>query len=228
VHRQDWFAVAVEVLIVVLGVVIGFQVTAWGNGQAARRDEQELLRGLRAEFLEVSEGIEAQVGKHRHVELAVAAVLRSLKQAEAAGAARTPVPDSTLAWALVPTTTQFSQGILSGTLVTGRLNLIRNLELRTALSDWNGVLADVTEDEFAARELVMKQLDPILWRGMDVSSFRRYAHHSGALPAAEAGAVSDVPVDLETIGALSARLYWQQHIVREFDGPAAEVQHILG
>ena len=31
VRRQDWLTVVVEIAVVVIGVVIGFQVTAWGK-----------------------------------------------------------------------------------------------------------------------------------------------------------------------------------------------------
>ena len=36
-RQQNWFAVALELVIVVLGVVIGFQVNAWGAAQADAR-----------------------------------------------------------------------------------------------------------------------------------------------------------------------------------------------
>lgn len=71
VREQNWFAVVLEVCIVVLGVVLGFQVTAWGDERAMR-------------------------------------------------------------------------------------------ELRTALSEWEGVLADVTEDEVQSRDIVVFQLEPLL------------------------------------------------------------------
>jgi hypothetical protein len=227
-RRQDWFAVALEIAIVVLGVAIGFQVTEWGIARAEREEEQELLRGLRAEFVEVAAGIEVQAAKHRHVQAAVETVLQSLRDARRRGAGAAPIADSTLAWALVPTTTQFSQGILAGMRSTGRLGLIRDLELRTALAEWEGVLADVTEDEAAARAIVTQQLDPILWSRMDVSSLRLYSHYLGTLPAAQSGNISEVPADFETIGAFAVRRYWQEHIILEFDGPAAEVRRILG
>ena len=78
-----------------------------------------------------------------------------------------------------------------------------------------------------ARKLVMDHLEPILWRRMDVRPYHRYAHNLGTLSRADAEAVSDVPVDPERIGVLAARLYWQQHLIREFDGPRRETQRIL-
>lgn len=227
VQRQDWFAVALEVLIVVVGVAIAFQVTAWGNERAAKAEEQKLLRGLQSEFFKVAAGVDAQIAKHRRIEAAVATTLATLKQAQSAGAAHGSVADGTLAWAFVPTTTQFSQGILSGMLRTGQLGLIRDQDLRTALSEWDGVLADVTEDEVNARDLVVNHLGPILWSRMDISPFHRYAHVEGTLPQGEADAVSNVGADVETIGVFASRLYWQQHVIREFEGPRAEARYIL-
>ena len=43
---QNWTAVALEFVIVVAGVVIGFQVTAWNGEQTARADEARLLSQL--------------------------------------------------------------------------------------------------------------------------------------------------------------------------------------
>ena len=225
--EQNWVAVLIEVGIVVLGIVIGFQVTAWGNERAARAEERALLLGLRSEFQGVLAGIAEQVAKHRRVESAVVSILDTLAKAERSGERTGAVPDGTLAWALVPTTTYFSQGTLGGILVSGRLGLIRDRELRTALAAWGGLLADVTEDENASRDIVINQLEPTLGSGMDIRAFRRYAHHLGTLPPSEAGASSQVPADLRTTGAFASRLYWLQHVIAEFEEPKAEAQRIL-
>ena len=227
-RRQDWFAVAVELLVVVFGVAIAFQVSDWGNERAARAEEQQLLRGLDAEFAEVAASIDAQIAKHRRVEEAVVATLESLERAKASGAATASIPDRTLAWSLVSTTTQFGQGILRGMLVTGRLGLIRDVELRTALSEWDGVLVDVTEDEVNSRSIQIEQVEPTLRSRMDVSGFRRYALLFDAPSELLPESSSAVPVDDETIGAFATRLFWQQHVIREFEGPKAEARRIAG
>ena len=121
IRTQNWFAVVLELLIVVFGIVIGFQVTAWGDARAARAEELALLRSLKVKY-----------------------------------------EDVTLVWALVATTTQFSQGVLDGILRSGRLQLIQNVELRTALSEWAGVMADVVEDEASSRDITVQQLEPAM------------------------------------------------------------------
>lgn len=227
-ERQDWFAVGVEILVVVLGVAIGFKVAEWGDQRATRAEAQQLLRGPGVEFAEVAAVIDAQIAKHRRVEDALATTLESLQRAKVSGAPSASVPDRTLAWALVPTTTQLSQGTLRGTLLTGRLGLVRDVELRTALSEWDGVLGDVTEDEVNARSILVEQVEPTLRGRMDISAFRRYGllFDPASPPLPESS--SEIPVDDETIGVFATRLYWQQHVIREFEGPKAEARRIAG
>jgi hypothetical protein len=153
--------------------------------------------------------------------------MEALGAARAAGAPGATVSDTTLAWALVPTTTQFSQGVLDGMLATGRLNLIRDADLRTALAEWSGVLADVVEDEVAARDIVVTQLDPILWRVMDVRNLRNYELVTGTLSPAAMGASSSLPVGSELMGVLATRRYWLRHTIREFAGPQQQARRIL-
>ena len=43
IHEQNWFAVVLEVLIVIVGVVIGFQVTAWGEAQSEQAVEKQYI-----------------------------------------------------------------------------------------------------------------------------------------------------------------------------------------
>ena len=43
-RKQDWFTVAVETLIVVLGVFLGIQLGNWNDARALRAQETELLQ----------------------------------------------------------------------------------------------------------------------------------------------------------------------------------------
>ena len=50
VREQNWFAVVLELLIVILGVVIGFQITAWGQARSDAGREQTYLHLLAADL----------------------------------------------------------------------------------------------------------------------------------------------------------------------------------
>ena len=50
IRQQNWFAVAVEFLIVIAGVVIGFQITEWNEARTARELEEEYLLRIHTEI----------------------------------------------------------------------------------------------------------------------------------------------------------------------------------
>jgi len=49
-HRQDWFAVVLDFLVVVLGIVIGLQASAWNQSRIDQRDEIKYLVALDADL----------------------------------------------------------------------------------------------------------------------------------------------------------------------------------
>ncbi|WP_394692785.1 hypothetical protein [Hyphobacterium sp.] len=50
VREQNWFAVVLEFVIVIAGVVIGFQMNAWNEARLERRQEAEYLRQIDSEL----------------------------------------------------------------------------------------------------------------------------------------------------------------------------------
>ena len=46
IRRQDWFQVVIEVMIVIVGIYLGFQVTEWGEEQQQRELEKVYLERL--------------------------------------------------------------------------------------------------------------------------------------------------------------------------------------
>lgn len=66
-RRQDWTAVAVELLIVVLGVFIGMQVSNWNAARLARAQESAQLAQLRGEILANQKTLEHQEAYTREI-----------------------------------------------------------------------------------------------------------------------------------------------------------------
>ena len=131
VRRQDWFVVALEVAIVVLGVVIGFQVTAWGQARSDRAKEQVYLRQLVSDLRETEQRIDDVDERLRPATRAAALLARAFNEATP------PVRDSLVWWvgqsarigAVQPVT-----GTAEALVVTGDLGLIRNDSLQAALT----------------------------------------------------------------------------------------------
>jgi hypothetical protein len=60
-RTQNWLAVAIEFVIVVAGVVIGFQITSWNETQQDYRQEALILERLNADFVDIEERSSAGV-----------------------------------------------------------------------------------------------------------------------------------------------------------------------
>ena len=145
VREQNWFAVVLEVLIVVIGVVIGFQVTAWGQARTDHARGLDHLRQLAADLCETERLIittDSLIGPRDrdHVRLVHAFLL-----------ADRPPEDSVFAWLrsaggleeYSPVT-----GTAESLVATGDLRLIPSGSLRTAIVRY---LARVDADTRRAR-----------------------------------------------------------------------------
>lgn len=51
-------------------------------------------------------------------------------------------------------------GALAATISSGRIDLIRNIELRNRLAGWNSVVSDLILDEQSRRDVVIHQIRP--------------------------------------------------------------------
>lgn len=59
-RQQDWFAVGVEVLAVVLGVFLGLQVSNWNDERQERQDERQILVRLHDETVSLLAEVRAE------------------------------------------------------------------------------------------------------------------------------------------------------------------------
>jgi len=130
VREQSWFAVVLELAIVVLGVVIGFQVTAWGQARADRAAEQTYLHQLAADLAETERRVLAVDSLNRAGGDALVKFIRAF-------AADSPPPtDSLLKWGWETDYIDIVTPVLGtgeALLSTGDIRLVRDDSLRSAI-----------------------------------------------------------------------------------------------
>lgn len=131
IRQQNWFAVGLEVLIVIIGVVVGFQVTAWGESRADRVQEQILLRQLSADLSETIQLAENRIGSNIDGDRAITSLL------QASYAEQVAPRDSVLIWMRRATTLAEAVAVLGtaeALISTGDLILIQDDSLRSAIT----------------------------------------------------------------------------------------------
>lgn len=149
IREQNWFAVGIEFVIVILGVVIGFQITAWNAARAERLTERralELLLGEAQNNVAYSELIIYRAGRLQADREAAAARLAGDTVRAGDGAHGLQV--MSVYRDMTPIRAAHDQLTASGAITT-----IRSAQVREALSLFEGVVVfhDRARGEYMAR-----------------------------------------------------------------------------
>jgi hypothetical protein len=150
-REQNWFAVVLEIVIVVLGVVIGFQITAWSARQADLTTERGYLNQIATDVSTTQRMTMAVNGQLAGSELSAAQLFDSFRKID-------PLPgDSILV--LISNSMSFQPvnpvlGTIEALINTGDLGLVRNDSLRLSIPAYLEALRSVA----AIQELVNGEL----------------------------------------------------------------------
>ena len=131
VNEQNWFAVGLELTIVILGVVIGFQITAWGQQQADRNKEQAYLVQLAQDLRATEEQILEWEAILQPVDAANSKLLRAFFLPDP------PPADSILSWRIDATIYRPLTPVTAtaeALIASGDLSLIQDDSLRTEIT----------------------------------------------------------------------------------------------
>lgn len=142
----QWKRLSIEAVTIVASILLAFAIDAWWDYIGDRREEAELLRNLESELANNSQILTNDI---KDVEDYTEAARRLLAATESVDAVSLPLESigkdlwQTMSWR----TSNLSTASLDSAINTGRLALIRDDELRTALSGWPARLSDMSEEE---------------------------------------------------------------------------------
>ena len=138
--RQDWTAVFIELMVVVVGILLALQVDQWAQRREQRGTEQTYLARLK-EDLQIEDERARQAEGFARERLAAVELLDRLARAPAS-ADNDPNALSwaieTASWRSFPKTNAFVYNELQN---TGRMSLIRSVALRRALTEHYATIA---------------------------------------------------------------------------------------
>lgn len=134
IRRQDWFAVAVELAVVVTGILIAFQVDQWAQARHDRVLERDYLHRLRDDLEIERQQMKSALGYARDRVLAVRLLERLADDPSAAidQPAKVSWAIETASWRSFPRITAFVYRELQS---TGAMTLLRSVELRRMLAE---------------------------------------------------------------------------------------------
>lgn len=148
-----------EIIAIVLSILLAFAIDAWWDEWREGREAQRILVDLQEEFQMMRDEMEEREGEWAQVRES----LDRLMAAGGDGAVPPPVVMDTLLSHLTWTSTfDPGTGALDALLSSGRLEWIDDLELRTVLAGWPGVLRELRDNEQVGRNWVALVLQPYL------------------------------------------------------------------
>lgn len=133
VKAQNWFAVGIDFLIVVVGVFIGIQVANWNAERADRVEAGNVLERLEQEFQMHLERTDRSLAMHEASLAAAARVIQGIRTGQLEeDSLNQDITDATSFAAPPGPSTVFEELVSSG-----RLRLLEGTELRSALLGYN-------------------------------------------------------------------------------------------
>lgn len=160
VRELPWPRIVAESVVIVASILLAFAIDAWWQNRGERSQERELLLDLKRDFEASQAHLDDWLAGNRRVQQGTTRFLDAL-QAQALGDSF-EVPLEWLVAAIGTPTYSPTDATLVAAAASGRLDLLRDEDLRQALAEWRQQFEDTAEDELLVRELVTHHLVELL------------------------------------------------------------------
>jgi hypothetical protein len=140
-RRRDWFSVGVELLVLILGIVLGLQASDWASERRDRAEEQQYLRRLLDDNVANQAIVRAGLERNRHT----AGLARSIAEALATAQGKPDEQAMTTVlckWFVQPVL-HLQRSTYAEMLASGKLLLLRDQHLRAQLAEEDATHAEV-------------------------------------------------------------------------------------
>ncbi len=210
-RSNRWLKLFTEATAIILSILSAFAIDAWWEGRKDLAEEVELLRGLAAEFADnailIEETLERSELGRADLQRLMGPDPEYIEGGLAEHSFAAVYEPLIRTWTVALTT-----GFLEATINSGKLALIRDLELRAALGRFQGRQTDVAEVVAYTNEL-NREAAKILGGYPEIravlASTRGFDGETVATLRISPGTVRAIRVDEELMSVASAKLrYW--------------------
>ena len=136
-RQQEWTAVAIDFVIVVVGVFIGIQVSNWNEARIERAKAVFTIAALRSDFQALDFSVSHGVCFHRRALDGLQVVAEALKAGRLDAKLKARFENG-LRFGYVNSASKKASGVLNELLSSGSMGLLSDPALRAALIDYEG------------------------------------------------------------------------------------------
>jgi hypothetical protein len=153
-----WLRVFVEGVVIVGSILLAFGLQAWWEGRQENTEAVEMLLGLQADFDGHRSVFERSLGNY----VGIQADLRILMDPVRAAELSVERLDSAFYRIITAPTLDLGSGTRDAVVMSGRLELIENEELRGRLAGWERFVDEVRDMQLMMRDYSWNHLAPFV------------------------------------------------------------------
>ena len=212
--RVFWPKALLEGLVIVVSILLAFGIDAWWAERQNRSAEREMLSLLRVEFTDNLEQFDGVEGRANERQFAASQLLYNTAQGLPVDAETLSVPNGALMRTLQQISFEGATPILDGLTGSGRLEIIRDPQVREAIQTWQHSLNELADYERETQSFIESQLRPALTLRGDVSHVLASAGSFGAVELVEPDSLTFLRFDEELKNLIASRFAYSNAIVR--------------
>lgn len=140
VRTQNWTAVFLDFIIVVVGVFIGIQVANWNGERQNREEERILIERLHVDFERIKQDADRSLSFHKRMHANLQIVVRSVRS-EQLDPNNVRAFEEALLLGIALQTSADQSGTFTELMSSGRANILQNRNLLDELVDYEDFLS---------------------------------------------------------------------------------------
>ena len=165
VKDQNWFAVGLDFVIVVVGILIAFQITNWSEVRSVRADARIALEQLEQDFQQILERTDRSIAAHAGNVAATGRVIRGIRDGKLDEETLFLDISNSMSFSAPPGLSATFTELVSG----GRLELISNQSLRRSLTAYDDY-ASLNRDGFGVFERPLVEAKAVIMRALTLET----------------------------------------------------------
>ena len=135
-RKQEWTAIVIDFLIVVVGVFIGIQVSNWNDARREHAEEQRIEVRLRSDFRQLDEALTGALDYQEEIILALNTLRTAIERGEALSDEDEAIKIAVVRGVSYPSFVRKS-ATYNELVSSGRMHLVKSDALSNALSFYN-------------------------------------------------------------------------------------------
>jgi hypothetical protein len=213
-----------DVVLIVVGITIAFVLDAWWNDKIEQKELRDTLQAVHVDFLATKQELtNVVVTNEAYIEGVMALVSLRPEDIE-----KTEIATRAELANLLPTggiTFDPVLGSLDAFITSGQLNRVQNLDVRSLVGAWPGLMDEIGEDQYILIELYLAQQE----RSVELGVYLLDIHGEITKESADADArvLRTVIDDQEMLNRLAAHRFAAQSLNEELHDVGVHLDKIL-